>query len=65
VIVDSKVVAEEQHQRSRATRNYTQQQALALFEAAGLKNVRLYKEFTSEPASADDWIFSLGGEKKL
>ena len=65
VIVDGEVVAEEQPQRSPATRNYTQQQALALFEAAGLKNVRLYKEFTFEPASAEDWIFSLVGEKIL
>lgn len=63
VIVDGKVVAEEQHQRNPATRNYTQQQALDLFEAAGLKNICMFKEFTFEPAQPEDWVYTLVGEK--
>jgi hypothetical protein len=63
VLVDGMVVAEEQHMRSPATRNYTQQQALALYAAGGLQNVRMFKEFTLEPAQTEDWIVTLVGEK--
>lgn len=64
VIVDGEVMAEEQHQRNPATRNYTQQQALVLFESAGLVNIHMYKEFSFEPAGPEDWIFTLVGEKQ-
>lgn len=61
VIVSGEVVAEEQHQRNPATRNYTQEQAQALFEAGGLEVSHVYKEFTLEPAQERDWIFTLVG----
>ena len=64
VLVDGEVMAEEQHQRNPATRNYTQRQAMALYAAGGLQNVRMYKEFTLEPAQPEDWIFTLVGENQ-
>jgi ubiquinone/menaquinone biosynthesis C-methylase UbiE len=64
VLVDGVVVAEEQHQRNPATRNYTQEQAKALFETAGLRVEHMYKEFTLEPAQSEDWIVSLVGKNK-
>lgn len=63
VIAGGKVMAEEIHQRSPATRSYTQAQARALFEAAGLVNVRVYHEFTFEPANPEDTLFCLVGER--
>jgi len=63
LIVNGVAVAEELHQRSPATRSYTQEQARRLFEQAGLVNVQLYKEFTREPASPEDSLFTLVGRK--
>lgn len=63
VLVDGEVMVEEQHRRNPATRSYTQQQALVLFQFAGLKNIRIFKEFSFEPAQADDCIFTLVGER--
>ena len=63
MIVDGAVVAEELHQRSPATRSYTQQEAQALFERAGLIDNQLFKEFTGQPVEPDDQIFTLVGRK--
>ena len=63
LIVDGVVVAEELHQRSPATRSYTQEQAHRLFEQAGLVDIHLYKEFSAEPASPEDGLFTLVGRK--
>jgi ubiquinone/menaquinone biosynthesis C-methylase UbiE len=63
LIVDDVVVAEEMHQRSPATRSYTQQEARELFEQAGLVNIQLFKEFTGQPVEPDDSIFTLVGRK--
>ncbi len=57
VIRDGQVVAEERHRRSPATRAYTQAQARALFERAGLVDVQLFSEFTFEPVKAEDSVF--------
>jgi ubiquinone/menaquinone biosynthesis C-methylase UbiE len=65
LIMDGEVVAEELHQRSPATRSYTQEQARELFEAAGLVDIILYKEFTREPAATEDWIFTLVGRRPV
>jgi ubiquinone/menaquinone biosynthesis C-methylase UbiE len=62
-IVDDKVVAEEMHRRSPATRSYTQAQARASFERAGFKNVQLYSEFTFEPVKQDDETFVVIGQR--
>ncbi len=61
MIVDGRVVAEELHRRSPATRSYTQAQARAVFERAGFTGVRLHSEFTFEPARPEDGVFVLTG----
>lgn len=63
VIVGGKVVAQEQHQRSPATRSYTQAQAQALFERAGFVDIKLYSEFTFEPVKPEDTLFTVVGQK--
>ncbi len=59
LIVDGKVVAEETHRRSPATRSYTQDQARALFERAGFVNVTLNSEFTQDPVKPEDTMFTV------
>jgi hypothetical protein len=63
VIVDGNVIAEELHQRSPATRSYTQAQARALFEGAGLVDVELYSGFTAEPVKPEDTMFVTKGRR--
>lgn len=63
VIMDGRVIAEEHHRRSPATRSYTQAQARALFERAGFADVRLYSEFTHEPARPEDGLFTVVGRR--
>lgn len=57
------VVEEEQHSRSPATLSYTQQDAISLYEQAGLVNVRLQHAFERRPAAADATIFVAVGER--
>lgn len=64
VLVDGAVVADEVHERSPATRSYTQTQARELFESAGFRDVALYKEFVFAPAEPDDHIFSVVGRRR-
>jgi ubiquinone/menaquinone biosynthesis C-methylase UbiE len=59
LIVDGKVVAEELHRRSPATRSYTQRQARELFEGVGFARVELYSEFTFNPVKTEDTLFSV------
>jgi hypothetical protein len=63
VKLDGELIASEFHQRSPATRWYTQSQAVDLYVAAGFKDMKLFKGATQELASADDDIFSVSGEK--
>jgi SAM-dependent methyltransferase len=58
-IVDGRVAEEERHSRAPATRSYTQTQTRALFERAGFDDVRLFHEFTWEPARPDDTLFAV------
>ena len=60
---DGVVLAAEQHARSPATRWYTQAQAVALYERAGFTNVRVLSEFTRQPVSPTDTIFSVLGTR--
>lgn len=62
-IVDGQVVAEEQHQRSPATRSYTQGQITAIFEQAGFEELHLYSEFTFDPVKPEDKVFVIRGRK--
>ncbi len=63
VLVEGTIVAEERHRRSPAVRSYTQAQARALFERAGLVDVRLYSGFSFEPAKPDDTLFTALGRR--
>jgi hypothetical protein len=61
VLRDGAVVATEMHVCSPATRWYTQQQALYLYEEAGFISMQIFKEFSGELASAEDTVFSIVG----
>jgi SAM-dependent methyltransferase len=61
VRVDDQVTASEHHRRSPATTWYTQAQAVALYEAAGFVDIRVFKEFSFEPAGEADTLFSVVG----
>jgi ubiquinone/menaquinone biosynthesis C-methylase UbiE len=63
MIVDGKVVAEETHRRSPATRSYTQAQARALFEGAGFSSVTLRSEFTFAAAKPEDTLFTVVAQR--
>jgi len=63
MIADDKVVQEEMHKRSPATRSYTQMQARVLFEQNGFENIELFRAFTHEYAKRDDEVFVIIGQK--
>lgn len=62
-IVDDKVIMEELHRRSPATRSYSPAQARDLFEKAGFQNVRLLSEFTFDIVTPEDRLFTVMGQK--
>lgn len=64
VIVNGQVVAEELHQRAPATRSYTQAQARAVFEQAGLVEIQLYSNFTFDPVKPEDTVYVAVGRKQ-
>ncbi len=61
VIKDGKVIASEDHQRSPATREYSQKQALDLYIQAGFVDLQVRKGFTQEQASETDDLFTISG----
>lgn len=63
VILNGEVIAIEERQRARATRGYTQTQAIALLQAAGFSEVHLVSGFSFEPARPDDTLFCIIGRK--
>lgn len=63
VIVDGVVVASEQRSRPRATRGYTQAQAIALLQQAGFADVHLTSGFSFAPAAAGDTLFCVFGTR--
>ncbi|HSL44047.1 MAG TPA: hypothetical protein VK897_11490, partial [Anaerolineales bacterium] len=63
IIIDGEITASEEHDQSPATRSYTQEQAIALYHAAGLQDIQVFHEFTFEPARPDDTVFSVLGFK--
>ncbi len=63
VIVDGAVVETEQHLCAPATRWYTFDQSLAVFERAGFSNVHAVREFADEPAARDDRIWTVFGSR--
>jgi hypothetical protein len=65
VIRGEEIVSAEYHARSDATRWYTQQQAADLFSVAGFTDVHMVSEFTDQPATAEDTIFSVFGVRPV
>lgn len=63
IIRDGKVITSEEHNQSPATRSYTQQQAMALYQGAGFKDVQVFHAFTFEPVKPEDEIFCVLGVK--
>ena len=62
-ISGDEVVLEERHQRSPATRSYSQSQVKELFERSGYQNVQLFSEFTFDPVKPEDSLFVIVGQK--
>jgi SAM-dependent methyltransferase len=60
---DGRIVQSEEHSASPATRWYTQEEARQVYLDAGFTDVRLYHEFTWEPASPDDTLFTAVGRR--
>ncbi|HLO29469.1 MAG TPA: class I SAM-dependent methyltransferase [Anaerolineales bacterium] len=63
IIRAGKVIASEEHRQSPATRSYTQQQAIALYQEAGFKDIQVFHEFTMEPVNPEDRTFCILGFK--
>lgn len=63
-LVDGVVIESEAHSRSPATRNYTQEQARALFAHAGFAQIELFSGFTQQPAATDDTLFVVVARKQ-
>jgi len=61
VLLDGRVVAVERHVRSPATRSYTQDEATAVYRAAGFASIELFGEFDWTPAAPDGDVFCAVG----
>ena len=55
------IIGSELYTRSPATRWYTQEQAMHLYDETGFTNIRMLSEFSQVPASQEDTIFSILG----
>ena len=63
IVKEGKVIASEEHHQSPATRSYTQQQAIRLYEEAGLEDIQVFHEFTFDPVKPEDDTFCVLGFK--
>ena len=63
--LNGKITHTEHQRRSPEGRWYTQPQALELYRAAGLADLRLFHEFTRDPSSPGDRLFCALGVKPL
>ncbi len=63
IVREGNVIASEEHHQSPATRSYTQQQAVALYQKADLKDIQVFHEFTFEPVKPEDDTFCVLGFK--
>lgn len=59
VLRDGALIATEEHRRSPATRWYSQSQVRELYAEAGFVGVQLFREWSDEPASATDSLFTV------
>jgi SAM-dependent methyltransferase len=62
-IIGDKVITEELHRRSPATRSYSQSQVKELFERVGFQNIQVFSEFTFETVKPEDSVFVIIGQK--
>jgi hypothetical protein len=62
-IVEGEIFSSEYHTRSPATRWYTQDQAGDLYMQAGFIDLKMYSEFSRDPAQIEDRIFCVVGLK--
>jgi ubiquinone/menaquinone biosynthesis C-methylase UbiE len=63
IVRDGKVTASEEHHQSPATRSYTQEQAIVLYQEVGFKDIEVFHEFTFEPVKPEDETFCVLGFK--
>jgi SAM-dependent methyltransferase len=63
IIKDGQVIESETHEQVPATRSFTREEAIALFEQAGFKDIQVFSGFTFEPVKPADTIFSIIGIK--
>jgi SAM-dependent methyltransferase len=63
IVQDGEVIVSEEHQQSPATRSYTQEQAIALYQEAGFQDIQVFHEFTFEPGKPEDTLVSVLGFK--
>jgi SAM-dependent methyltransferase len=63
ILRDGNVIASEEHHQSPATRSYTQEQAVALYQQAGFEDIQVFHEFTVEPVKPEDTTFCVLGFK--
>ncbi len=63
IIKDGQVLESEVHEQAPATRTFSREQAIALFEEAGFKDIQLFSGFTFEPVKPEDNLFTIIGIK--
>lgn len=63
LIEDEVVVKEENHERTPATRSYTQKQAKELFHSIGFQEITLFSEFSFSPIQETDMLFTILAKK--
>lgn len=63
ILHNGELTSSEEHRQSPATRSYTQAQAIALYQEAGLKDIEVFHEFTFEPVKPEDTVFCVLGFK--
>ncbi len=64
VVKNGEVVYTEEHRQSPATRWYSHEEAIALYEEAGFTGIHLTSGFTFEPAKPDDHLVCAFGTRK-
>ena len=60
---DGNIISSEEHNQSPATRSYTPEQAVAVYQEAGFKDIQVFHEFTFEPVRPEDDTFCVLGIK--
>ena len=63
VVREGEIIGSELYIRAPATRWYTQEQAMHLFDETGFTNIRMLSEFSQVPASQEDTLFSILGAR--